>query len=142
VDVFGDEHHFLDDFLLEAKFWERGLQFLVELLNSSCSRAVWFWWASRQRLKWRSTSWSSSRTRLTSLQRADARRGCPLFFQHDAVEPFARRLGQQFFRERDVFLAGETEAVNDFGHSSSAASMRLEISTSCSRVSNGTAPSA
>jgi hypothetical protein len=36
-----------------------------------------------------------------------------LFFQNHAVEPFARRLGQQFFRERDMFLAGKTEAVDD-----------------------------
>ena len=37
-----------------------------------------------------------------------------LFVEHDAVEPLARRVGQQFFRQRDVFLAGEAEAVNDF----------------------------
>ena len=36
------------------------------------------------------------------------------FVEHDAVEPFARRVGQQFFRQRDVFLAGKAEAVNDF----------------------------
>jgi hypothetical protein len=37
-----------------------------------------------------------------------------LVVEHDAVEAFARRVGQQFFRQRRVFLAGKTEAVNDF----------------------------
>ena len=48
-------------------------------------------------------------------QRAQVRVAAVHFFvENDAVETFARRLGQQFFRQRDVFLAGETEAVNDF----------------------------
>ena len=37
-----------------------------------------------------------------------------LVVEHDAVKAFARRIGQQFFRQRHVFLAGKTEAVNDF----------------------------
>jgi len=37
-----------------------------------------------------------------------------LVVYHDAVKAFARRIGQQFFRQRNVFLAGKTEAVNDF----------------------------
>ncbi len=36
------------------------------------------------------------------------------FVEHHAVEAFARRVGQQFFRERNVFLAGEAKTVNDF----------------------------
>ena len=36
-----------------------------------------------------------------------------LFVQHHAVKAFARRVGQQFFRERDVFLAGKAKTVND-----------------------------
>ena len=48
-------------------------------------------------------------------QRAQVRVAVVHFFvENDAVEPFARRIGQQFFRQRDVFLAGKAEAVNDF----------------------------
>jgi len=37
--------------------------------------------------------------------------------ENHAVEPLARRFGKEFFGERVVFLAGKTEAVNDFcGH--------------------------
>ena len=36
------------------------------------------------------------------------------FVENDAVETFARRVGDQFFRQGDVFLAGKAEAVNDF----------------------------
>jgi len=36
------------------------------------------------------------------------------FFVHDhAVEPFLRGLGNKFFGQGDVLLAGEAEAVND-----------------------------
>ena len=36
------------------------------------------------------------------------------FVENDAVETLARRFGQKFFGQRDMFLAGKTEAVNDF----------------------------
>ena len=38
-----------------------------------------------------------------------------LFFQNHAVKTLARRLGQQFFRERNVFLARKAKAVDDPG---------------------------
>ena len=48
-------------------------------------------------------------------QRAQVRVAAVHFFlEHHAVEPLARRVGQQLFRQRDVLLAGETKTVNDF----------------------------
>ena len=65
-----------------------------------------------------STFWSSARTFLMSLRRS---RRWPsrlaIFLVHNhAVKAFLGRLGQQFFRDGDVFLGGETEAVNDALH--------------------------
>ena len=37
-----------------------------------------------------------------------------LLVQNNAVEPLLGRLGDQFLRQRDVLLAGEAEAVDDF----------------------------
>ena len=119
VDVFRDERHFLDDFLFEAKFLERRLKFLVGLFERRQGAP-----AFGLDVRVRATRCICcqrrcpvSRTRADEpAQRVQMRVAAVHFFvEHDAVKPFARRVGQQFFRERDVFLAGKTEAVNDFG---------------------------
>jgi len=117
VNVFGHERHFLDDLQLEAKFREQRPEFLIGPLERRQGAAA-----------------SGPGMRLAPgivfgihllIHFMDARNEPPqgaqvgvptghLFVEHHAVEPLARRIGQQFFRQRDVFLAGEAEAVNDF----------------------------
>ncbi len=116
VDIFGDEHHFLDDFLLEAKFRKRSLQLPVGAFECRQSVAFGLAMGVPPRIVFgvhslihfpdlRDEFAESAQVRVAAVH---------LFLQNDAVESFARRFGQQFFRQRDVFLAGETEAVNDF----------------------------
>ena len=116
VDVLRDERHFFDDLLLEAKFGKGRLQLPVGILESRqrpldlglavglAPGGIFVIHLLIQFLDARDQPAQRPQMRFPAVH---------LFVQHDAVKAFARRLGQQFFRERDVFLAGKTEAVND-----------------------------
>ena len=115
VDVLRDRHHFLDDFLLEEKLAERRLQFLVEPVKR---RAFPFAFGAARvapdvemsvhfRVQF-------PRARHEPPQGLQVRLAAVHFLvQHHAVETFARRIGQQFFRQRQMLLRREAQAINE-----------------------------
>ena len=118
MDIVRDQRHFLDHLLLEIKPVEGVLQFVVQFLEFA-GRLVagggLFRRASCQRAYCSSTCWSSARTCLSSLRNSFQMVLPPLdlLVHDDPVKAFLGRLGNEFFGQGDVLLAGEAEAVND-----------------------------
>ncbi len=116
VDVLRHQNHFLDDLLLVIKFGEAVLQLFVELLEFVESL---FLGGDLGRLLPARVFFVHLLVELADFldqlaQRLQMAVAALDFFVHDhAVKPFLGRLGNQFFRQRDVFLGGKTEAVND-----------------------------
>ena len=119
VDVARHDDHFLDDLLfvekpgkhflqLEAEFLQLALQlFLAALLQGLLPGKI-----LRVHLLVERVDFLDELAQIAQMAFAI---GDFLVHNH-AVEPFLRRLGQQFFRDGDVFLRGEAEAVNDALH--------------------------
>ena len=116
VDVLRHQHHFLDDLLLVEKLRERVLQLLVQLLE----------FLERPFLQRRLAGFLPARVFFIHLlvqlahlfhqlpQRLQMPVAALHFLVHDdPVKPFLRRFGNQFLRQRNVFLRRETKAVND-----------------------------
>ena len=116
VDVFGHRHHFFDDLLLEIKFGKQRLQLFVEFYELVVF-AVAF--GVLVRLAPAVVMLVHCLIHFPQPRHQPAHHfqvgvaAVHFFIEHHAVEAFARRVGQQFFRERNVFLAGEAKAVND-----------------------------
>ncbi len=117
VDVFRDERHFLNDLVFEAKFGEGVLQFLVgaferpqrplafDLEMGVPPRGVVAIHVLIQFADARQHAMEHAEMRVAVVH---------LVIEHDAVKTFAGRIGQQFFRQRHMLLAGKTKGVNDF----------------------------
>ena len=118
MDVVRHQRHFLDDFLLVEELVEGALQVLVELLEFAgpVLRA-----GLRLRRRSASAAYLSSTCRSRRADVLDQPAQVPQvvvaaldFLVHDdAVKALLGRLGNQFFGQGDVFLAGEAEAVDD-----------------------------
>src|SRR5438552_6804429 len=116
VDILGHQGDLLDDFLLVAKFPEGGLQFLIQLFEPGLQLAAAG--AGRRALQlvvtliYRQVELANVLDQCA--QRPDmALPALDLLVEDYAVETLFGRLGSQFFRQGNVFLAGETKAADD-----------------------------
>ena len=116
VDVFRDEGHFLDDFLFVEKFIVGFLQLLigflkggVELGGGGFGRGALPFGVKLVDVLVELADVADQAAQFAQVGVA----AVDFLVENDAVKAFLGRLGNQFFRKGDVFLAGETEAVDD-----------------------------
>ena len=116
VDVSGHERNLLVHLLLETKLWKLRLQFFVQL-EKFIMLAIAFRILMRVAPQIKMPIHfhiQFPRARHQFLQCLQVRFAIGhLLVQHHAVETFARRIGQKFFRQGQMFLCRKTKTVNN-----------------------------
>src|SRR5882672_1246439 len=116
MDVLRHQDHFFHDLLLVEKLFIRGLQFLVEFLEAQLKFAVVAIWRpvlpQRITLIYRHIEFASLFDQFAQIPYM-AFTPWDLFVEDHAIKSLFWRIGNQFLRQRDVFLSGETQAVDN-----------------------------